>query len=255
MEELNLGSNKEIALKETPLEIESANIKVVPYGLKFDGNVSKEEWNKAFLSLQHVNTIYQWYLGDLVAQAEHQWKGEMYDLMMESTGYDYGTLKVFSSTSSTYPPEIRDYIYNEVKSYGGVTKLSYEHFRRAASMMNSHREHAIDFLIRAGKQGWSTRVLIEEITKWKNGGTLPGPMEKPVVEIPDGWEAVKAGKFHGYVPAPEPVGYGDLGEEDNQPCLVQFYKYELLDLKTLLEGNDKYLTVIERIETALEGLE
>lgn len=255
IEGLGEKPSKELVVA-TPVELASKNIEILPYGLKFVNSVTKEEWNTAFLSLQHANTIYQWYLGDLVAQAEYQWKGEMYDLMMESTGLERQTLAIFSSVARAYTPDVRQAIYDEVRvgvlrEQNGYTKLSFSHFLRAASLMNSHKEQAIDFLIRAGREGWSTRVLEEQIARWKNGGQLPEPRERAELELPDGWRPLRdAPKDLGYVPAPD-----RLDDEDDSPRV--YLVLEAWELERLLQdyANDPTMvSLVSRLETALDGI-
>jgi hypothetical protein len=244
-------SNDNLQVVSEQVVLESKNIEVVPYGLKFTAEVSREEWGSAFNQLQHVNTMYQWYLGDLVAQADWQWKGEMYDLMMNITGLERDTLHNLSSISRTFAPEVRAFVFEEVikSSPRGEFKLSYNHFRIVASLMNTDPEHAVDFLVRAGKQGWTVAVLREQIARWKNGGSLPEPKEKVEVEIPDGWEAVKQGKYNSYVPAPL-----ESEDEYHDAFLVQVYEDEAESLIDALKGNTKFLSLVERLSTGLKGL-
>lgn len=151
-------------------EVELKNIEVVPYGLKFNADVSREEWGTAFQKLNHVNTVYQWYLGDLVAQADWQWKGEMYDYMMEVTGLEYGYLRQLASIATTFPQDVRKFIYENVRLNEQPTKLSNTHFAVAQSLMNKDPEQAVNFLVRAGREGWTVATLREEIARWKNNG-------------------------------------------------------------------------------------
>lgn len=161
--------SKAIQKVSNEVELVSDNIQVVPYGLKFNAELSRDEWINAFQSLQHVGSVYQWYLGDLVAQADWQWKGELYDMMMDSTGLDYGTLKNLSSIARTYPADIRKFIYESVnESQVNLTsKLSFTHFEKTAPIMNKDPEKAADFLIRAGREGWTVATLREEIARSK----------------------------------------------------------------------------------------
>jgi hypothetical protein len=244
-------SNDNLQVVSEQVVLESKNIEVVPYGLKFTAAVSREEWGNAFNQLQHVNTMYQWYLGDLVAQADWQWKGEMYDLMMDITGLERNYLQQLASMSRTFSPETRSYVYEQVlrSNEESHTKLSFAHFAIVQGLMNSNLEHAVDFLVKAGKQGWTVAVLREQIARWKNGGSLPEPKEKVEVEIPDGWEAVKQGKYNSYVPAPL-----ESEDEYHDAFLVQVYEDEAESLIDALKGNTKFLSLVERLSTGLKGL-
>lgn len=240
-------TEKNLQVVTEQVVLESTNIEVVPFGLKFKAEVSREEWGSAFNQLQHVNSMYQWYLGDLVAQADWQWKGEMYDLMVNITGLDRGYLQNLANVSRTYPSETRQMIYESVMSAAHVNmKLSSEHFRIVAPIMHNDPEHAVDFLVRAGKQGWTVTTLREQIARWKNGGRLPEPKEKVEVEIPDGWEAVKQGK---YVPAPVVST-----DEFHDAFLVQVYEDEAESLIDALKGNTRFISLVERLSTGLKGL-
>lgn len=248
-------SDKTVQKVSDEVVIESSNIELVPYGLRFVNEVSREEWATTFQKLQHVNTMYQWYLGDLVAQADWQWKGEMYDMMMEISGLERGTLANLANAARTYPAEVRQQIYESfIKDVHVNMKLSFEHFRITAPIMNKNPERAVDFLIRAGQQGWSVATLREQIARWKNGGTLPEKAERAEKfdeVIPDGWERVKNGTFEGYVPAPVDL---DEGDEPEATFLVQVTEEEAERLIDYIKGNSGFLSLVERLRVGLEGV-
>lgn len=160
--------SKAIQKVSNEVELVSDNIQVVPYGLKFNAELSRDEWINAFQSLQHVGSVYQWYLGDLVAQADWQWKGELYDMMMDATGLEYQTLKHYSNIARTYPADIRKFIYDSVESsLKGTSKIGIAHFKAVAPVMNQDPEKAADLLIRAGREGWTVVALRDEIARSK----------------------------------------------------------------------------------------
>lgn len=248
-------SDKELQVVSEQVAIETKNIEVVPYGLQFKNELSREEFGRAFNKLQHVNTMYQWYLGDLVAQADSQWRGEMYDLMMDITGLERDTLKHLSNVSRAFPIGVRERIYESVINSSadvGTLKLGWSHFQSVAPLMSKHVEQAVDFLIRAGQQGWTVANLRDQIARWKNGGNLPGKSERAEATIPDGWEKVKAGEFGGYVPAPIWVDEDTQEKEDS--FLVQIYEEEAERLIDYIKGNSGFESLVERLATGLGGV-
>lgn len=161
--------SKAIQKVSNEVELLSDNIQVVPYGLKFNAELDRGEWSDAFLKLQHAGTVYQWYLGDLVAQADWQWKGEMYDMMMEVTGLERDTLYKMAGMARAYPHDIRKFIYDGIRDSNpeSTSKLGFLHFRLVAPLMNSDAEKAVDMLIRAGREGWTVADLREKIAASK----------------------------------------------------------------------------------------
>lgn len=242
MNELNLGkdSGKEV-VKASPIEIVSQHVKATPFGLEFQGELSAEEMYAVLNGIGRINSVYQFYLGDLIVQAEYQW-GDKYTEFVDLTSYDDNYLRHLARIARRFSPEFR----KGVCEVNLTNAPSWSSFYEVASLDD---ERAIYFLRMVTEGKWSTKKLREEVQRYKNQGKLP--VEKSVVEMPSGWEAVKAGK---YVPAPEML-VNDGFEVEEPKCMVQFYKSELEDLRDLLDDNDKFLSIISRIETALEGLE
>lgn len=121
--------------------------------------------------------------------------------------------------------------------------------------MNSHKEHAIDFLIRVGREGWSTRKLIDEIQKFKERISLPAEysaeeMDEVIdaIELPDGWRPLEdiPQSYYGYVPGPE-----IMDGEEVPTVLIAMQEWELERIRDHFLSDSKMASLISRINTAL----
>jgi hypothetical protein len=182
------------------IQIASKNIQVTPYGIEFSGAPSIDEVTNALKNVMKVDTMLQFYIGDLINQATYQW-GEKYDKWEEITGYEYITLAQFAQVSERFPADVREQIFSPGTK--NANAISFKHFRLAAPLSD---EKALYFLgmVRDGK--WSVAKLVDEIKRDKNGGTLPEP--KVQAELPDGFVKISEAQpeFAGVIPMPEEVG-------------------------------------------------
>lgn len=245
------------------LTVTSPHINRLAYGLQIESGITKEEWTAAFLKVKDLESLSQWFIGDLMIKAKEMWEGEMYDKMIAATGYEYQTLANLLYVASAFSPSDREYVYNEVFSASAekLSKLSVSHFIRVAPLMlnTNTKGFAFDFLIRAGKEGWTRDTLIEQIRQWKERQGLVQPREEEAEsKWADGWNSVKEAGVKSVVTVPEIIDYDDnyFSESDRKTAAIQFYKYELENLLEVLEDldDDRFTALHDRIRRALGGI-
>lgn len=145
--------------------LDTPHIEVTPYGIEFDLDHSPtiEEWRKAVVGVQKVHGMMQFYLGDLMIFAESPvtgWGDSKYADLIESTGYEYNTLKMYASISRRFSLEQRKRVYSNIQ----VSEVTFAHFQLVASLDD---ERAMYFLERVAEGRWTVKKLREEILKAK----------------------------------------------------------------------------------------
>ena len=70
-------------------------------GLKFNKDLSFEEWQEIGKQLQKIHGSIQWWIGDWLNFGERKW-GEKYTQAIEETGLDYDTLATYKRISQIF---------------------------------------------------------------------------------------------------------------------------------------------------------
>lgn len=169
----------EIEVKVADEVVGSENIKITPYAIEFAGSPTIEEWHKAVLGIQKVHGMMQFYLGDLIVFADSPvtgWGESKYQALIEQTGYDYQTLRVFAAVSRRFTPDFRKQILEYVATSQHV---SWGHFREVMALGDIPARH---FLEMVSKARWSVVKLREEVRKYGN----MKPEVEGDAEIPEG---------------------------------------------------------------------
>lgn len=231
---------KELEIKvEKAVELASQHIKVTPFGLEFEGKPSTEEWMNAFQKVAQLHGMSQFYLGDLVVEAEYEW-GEKYTDLIDLTGYDYHYLSQMAQVARRFSPKFREEIFKT-----GLKIPPYKAFYKVASLDD---ERAKYFLMMLSEANWPVSKLEEEVKRYKNGGSLPEPRVKEEKFIADGWENIKEYGYGGYVP-----NIID-GEVEELTFLVEISEGEAESLIDHLKGNIKFSPFVEKLIAGLRGL-
>lgn len=150
-------------------DLETQHIKVTPFGMEFTGKPSTEEWYDVFMKVSRANSMTQFYLGDMVVEAEFQW-GDKYTDLMELTDYSYETLKQYAAVARRFGPQFRE---NCVNVHTNLP--SWSAFLKVASLDD---DRALYYLGMVVNGNWSIRRLEEEVKRYKNGGSLPESTEE-----------------------------------------------------------------------------
>lgn len=161
-------SNKELTTTAVT-DLETQHIKVTPFGMEFDGKPSTEEWYDVFMKVSRANSMTQFYLGDMVVEAEFQW-GEKYTDLVELTDYDYGTLRNYASISRRFNSSFREKVCHDI-----VTIPSFSAFVEVASLDDDRAAYYLRMVVEGN---WSIARLREEVKRYKNGGSLPEHTEE-----------------------------------------------------------------------------
>lgn len=116
--------------------------------LSFKREVTREEWQKVFDALNHIEGCVQFWIGDALKYREQKWG--MYDDIAEETGIEKRTLRQYKQ------------IAEQVESGTRVPELSFTHHREVASLKPEKQK---EFLQRAVDEELSVRELRSEIRK------------------------------------------------------------------------------------------
>lgn len=143
------------------------HIAVTEYGIEFDSEhrPTIDEWLSVVNRVQKIHGMSQFYLGDLIVFAESPvtgWGESKYTDLIEATGYDYQTLRIFASVARRFNPTVRKLVYSNKQITNSVT---FAHFQHVASLDD---EHALYFLEKVAEGRWTVRRLREEIERLKN---------------------------------------------------------------------------------------
>lgn len=151
--------------------LETQHIKVTAFGVDFDGKPSTEEWYDVFMKVGRANVMTQFYLGDMVKEAEFQW-GEKYDDLVDLTDYDNSTLRKYVYVARRFDSDFREAICSRAG-----TIPSWTAFKIVAPLEDDRAMYYLEMLV---KGNWSTRRLEEEVLRYQSGGSLPERAEEPV---------------------------------------------------------------------------
>ena len=130
-------------------------------GLKFNKDLSFEEWQEIGKQLQKIHGSIQWWIGDWLNFGERKW-GEKYTQAIEETGLDYDTLATYKRISQIFEFTPR-----------GVN-LSWSAHREIASAPSEKQN---ELLQKADKEELTSREIREMVREMKK---LPTP------ELPKG---------------------------------------------------------------------
>lgn len=226
---------------EKAVELASQHIKVTPFGMEFEGKPSTEEWMNAFQKVAQLHGMSQFYLGDLVVEAEYEW-GDKYTELIALTGYAYDTLARCANIARRFPASFRKEIV------GRSAKNRIPAFNSFKEVQSVDDEKAMYFLQMVNDGNWTNDELVEAVKRSKNGGSLPEPRVKEEKFIADGWENVKQYGYGGYVP-----NIID-GEVEELTFLAEVTESEAESLIDHLKGNMRFSPFVEKLIAGLRGL-
>ena len=118
--------------------------------LIFKRDVTKEEWQEVFNSIQKLEKVSRFWIASLLQYKEQRWG--MYKEVQEITGYSKGALKNIKSVA------------DRVESSRRRDDLSFEHHAEVAKLPPEKQE---TYLKRASEEKLSVRNLREEVRKDK----------------------------------------------------------------------------------------
>lgn len=145
--------------------------------LSFKREVTRDEWQKVFDALNHIEGCVQFWIGDCLKYREQKWG--MYDDIAEETGIDTGTLKKYKMISEKVPTSAR------------FEELTFSHHSEVAKL---EPEKQKQFLQKAVDENLSVRELRTEIkkTEVKEDVILPSGKYKIIYADPP-WQYENSG--------------------------------------------------------------
>lgn len=120
--------------------------------LTFKREVSKDEWQKVFDSLNHIEGCVQFWIGDCLKYREQRWG--MYDDVIESTGYDKNTIRHIKNTADS------------IESGRRRPELGYSHHVEVSSLEPKIQD---EILQKAVDNRLTVRETRAEVKKIKDG--------------------------------------------------------------------------------------
>lgn len=107
-------------------------------GLQFHDDITFEEWERLGVSLSKEYSGLQWAIGDWINYGEYRF-GEKYAQALDSTNYNYGTLRNYASICARIPPPVRppELLFHQIKY---VAQLNdYEQQRKVIDFAVAHK--------------------------------------------------------------------------------------------------------------------
>lgn len=117
---------------------------VLPPALPF------ERWQQIGVTLQQMHRSINWWIGDWLAYGEDHYGEDAYQAVQEITGRGDESLGQTVWIARTYPPHLR------------IDGVSWTHHRTVADLDPVERS---ELLLTAAREGWSTRVLRDEVER------------------------------------------------------------------------------------------
>ena len=113
------------------------------------GTPTQEQWAECLDYLLHMGRRIHWWIGDLLVYGERRW-GEMYGEMIEGTGYDYATLRVFK------------WVASQIESSRRLDDLSFAHHQEAAGLAPDQQDA---ILTQAAREGWTREMVRHAVNR------------------------------------------------------------------------------------------
>jgi N6-adenosine-specific RNA methylase IME4 len=169
--------------------------------LSFKRDVSREEWQKVFNSLNHIEGCVQFWIGDCLKYREQKWG--MYEDIAETSGIDKGTLKNYVSVSKAIESSCRH------------DDLTFTHHQQVASLSKKQQMAMLD---KAVENAWSVRELRGAVKSIKHSD-----LKQP--EMPD--------KKYGVIYADPPWEYQAVQQFDGKITSAATDHYPTMSIEKL----------------------
>jgi 16S rRNA G966 N2-methylase RsmD len=137
----------------------SKNVEFTPTGLKFNADISFDDWLLLGNYLKHIEGAVHWWIGDHLNYGQQEY-GKMYEQMLDSTEFSYGTLRKDK------------YVAGRIELFRRRNNSSWSHHAEVARMELDDQDYWLDI---AEQEGLSQR----EFRRWIKRGRPaiePGPM-------------------------------------------------------------------------------
>lgn len=177
--------------------------------LTFKRDVTREEWQNVFDSLNHIEGCVQFWIGDCLKYREQKWG--MYDDIENETGINKDTLRDYKRVSENVESALRN------------ADLSFNHHKEVAKLEPEKQKF---FLQKAVDEDLSVRDLREEIRR--------ADIEEKQAELP-------TNKYR-IIYADPPWAYGNsmpsyFTEQANHYQLMTVEEIARMDIKSITEDN------------------
>jgi hypothetical protein len=113
------------------------------------GTPTQEQWTDCLDYLMHLSRRIHWWIGDLLVYGEARW-GEMYDKMIERTGYEIRTLRTLKWVAGQIGPSRRR------------DDLTFAHHQEVAGLPPDQQDA---ILARAAREGWTREMVRHAINR------------------------------------------------------------------------------------------
>lgn len=159
-------------------------------GLLVDGNPAYDEWESAIDRLRRIEGAVQWWIGDALNYGEHAY-GEKYSQALNSS--EEKTWQQYAWLAKRFPTSTRG-------------EVSWSHHREVASLPD---KEARALLKESAKEGWSIRVLGQQVRRLQRDLSNGEPLECCTVEDLD--TLARSGAKFGTLYADPPWQYENQG--------------------------------------------
>src|SRR5437763_17031810 len=118
-------------------------------GLEPVGTPTREQWSECLAYLTHLSRHVHFWIGDLLVDGEARW-GEMYDEMIERTGYEIRTLRTLK------------WVAGQIDASRRRDDLTFAHHQEAAGLAPNQQD---DILARAALEGWTREMVRHAVNR------------------------------------------------------------------------------------------
>ncbi len=118
-------------------------------GLEPVGTPTREQWSACLDYLTHLSRHVHFWIGDLLVYGEARW-GEMYDEMIEDTGYEIRTLRTLK------------WVAGQIDAGRRRGNLTFAHHQEVAGLAPDQQDA---ILARAAREGWTREMVRHAVNR------------------------------------------------------------------------------------------
>lgn len=128
------------------------------------GTPTREQWSDCLDYLMHLSRRIHWWIGDLLVYGERRW-GQMYDEMIQRTGYEIRTLRTLK------------WVAGQIDASRRRDDLTFAHHQEAAALPPDQQDA---ILAQAAREGWTREMVRHAVNR------LAYEAERPDVTVVPG---------------------------------------------------------------------
>jgi DNA methylase len=137
------------------------------------GSPTREQWSDCLDYLMHMGRRIHFWIGDLLVYGERRW-GEMYDEMIERTGYEARTLRTLK------------WVAGQIEAARRRDDLTFAHHQEVAGLVPEYQDA---LLAEAAREGWTREMVRHAVNRLSYEHDRPAVTASPGLRHGD-WREV-----------------------------------------------------------------